>query len=648
MTIYRYFLPLLVLFTTNLPAQETPFTRGVNLTNWFQAGSARQIQFTKYTKEDFEQIQSLGCDVVRLPINLHYMTDGAPNYQIDPLFFDFLDQVVDWAEDLQMHLLLDNHTFDPAQNTDPNVGIVLEKVWKQMAQHYKDRSEYIYYEILNEPHGISDAQWNAIQQNIVRAIRTIDTKHTIVIGPAGWNSYNNLAAMPVYDDDNLIYTFHFYDPFVFTHQGATWVDPSMAPLGNVPFPYASNQMPAFPSSLRGSWIESAFNNYRNEGTVARVKQLIDIAVQFKQSRNVRIFCGEFGVYIPNSRNDDRVYWYEVVRKYLEEKQIAWTIWDYHGGFGLYEEGGNDLFEHDLNVPLLQALGMNIPDQTPYIPQPESKGFFIYSDYIGEGIFEASYNDGVIDFYSDDEPNNGERCLYWSGARQYNNIGFDFKPNKDLSELAANGYALDLMVRGNQPGVSFDLRFIDTKTTDPNDHPWRMRIILDEQAATWDSRWHHLHIPLQNFAEQGSWDNGAWYNPQGKFDWSAIDRFEIVAEQQALPDTKLWFDNIQITDLDTAQVYVATPFGENPTPAVQLALDLDLRIFPNPAADRLTIVAPSGEQLFYQLFGSLGQPLLQDSFTGRTELDFSQLPPGPYFLRFVDSRNRTATRKVLKH
>lgn len=645
---YRSFFLLLVLFVTNLPAQDMPFSRGVNLTNWFQAGNARQIQFTKYTKADFEQIQSLGCDVVRLPINLHFMTGGAPNYQIDPLFFDFLDQVVDWAEELQMHLILDNHTFDPAQNTDSNVGIILEKVWKQMAQHYKDRSEYLYYEILNEPHGISDAQWNAIQQNIVQAIRTIDTKHTIVIGPAGWNSYNNLAAMPAYDDDNLIYTFHFYDPFIFTHQGAGWTSPSMESLGQVPFPYASNQMPAFPSSLRGTWIESAFNNYRHEGTVARVEQLIDIAVQFKQSRNVRIFCGEFGVYIPNSQNDDRVYWYEVVRKYLEEKQIAWTIWDYHGGFGLYEEGGNDLFEHDLNVPLLQALGMNVPDQTPYIPQPEPKGFFIYSDYIGEGIFEASYNDGVIDFYSDDEPNNGERCLYWSGARQYNNIGFDFKPNKDLSVLAANGYALDLMVRGNQPGVSFDIRFIDTKTTDPNDHPWRIRVTLDDQAVDWDSRWHHLHIPLQNFAEQGSWDNNAWYNPQGKFDWSAIDRFEIVAEHQALPDTKLWFDNIQITDLDTAQVNVATPFGENPTPTAQLMPDLDLSFFPNPATDRLTIVAPSGEQLFYQLFNSLGQPLRQDSFTGRTELDFRQLPPGAYFLRFVDGRNRTITREVIKH
>jgi len=58
---------------------EVPFHRGVNLTGWFQADSPRQIQFTKFTKQDFLDIKSLGCDVIRLPINLHFMTSGAPD-----------------------------------------------------------------------------------------------------------------------------------------------------------------------------------------------------------------------------------------------------------------------------------------------------------------------------------------------------------------------------------------------------------------------------------------------------------------------------------------------------------------------------------------------------------------------------------------
>jgi len=93
---------LIFFFSVFTLTAQTPFSRGVNLTNWFQAGNAKQIQFTKYTKQDFIRIKSLGCDVIRLPINLHFMSNGSPDYTIDPLFFDFLDQVVDWAEELQI------------------------------------------------------------------------------------------------------------------------------------------------------------------------------------------------------------------------------------------------------------------------------------------------------------------------------------------------------------------------------------------------------------------------------------------------------------------------------------------------------------------------------------------------------------------
>jgi len=92
-------------------AQEAPFNRGVNLTGWFQVSNVEQIQFTRYTKLDFEQIESLGCDVIRLPINLHYMTGGAPDYIFEPLFYSFLDEVVKWAGEVDIHLILDNHSF---------------------------------------------------------------------------------------------------------------------------------------------------------------------------------------------------------------------------------------------------------------------------------------------------------------------------------------------------------------------------------------------------------------------------------------------------------------------------------------------------------------------------------------------------------
>jgi len=524
-------------------ASELPFSKGINLTGWFQTSNINQVQFGEYTKQDFINIKSLGCDLIRLPINLHAMTSGAPDYTIDPLFLIFMDQIVSWAEELEIHLILDNHTlYDGA--TDPHIDDILIPVWTQMAGHFKNRSNYLYYEVLNEPHDIADLTWNNIQQDVVDAIRLVDQKHNIIIGGAGWNSYNNLDNMPVYVDTNLIYTFHFYEPFLFTHQGADWTDPSMAPLSGVPFPYNSNLMPALPTELIGTWVASAFNNYDNQGTIASMQQEIDIAIAFKNERNIPLYCGEFGVYNVNSDNDQRVNWYGEVSDYLTANGIGWTIWDYQGGFGLFEKGTNELFDYDLNIPLVEELGLVAPAQSDYTKLPDTTAFNIYIDFLEEGLREASQSEGIINYYNQDNPFSDDFCLYWTDANQYNNIGFNFRPIKDFSYLVENGYALDMMVRGDTDFASFDVRFVDTKTVETGDHPWRMNKTIDNSYGPWNGGWRNIRVPLSEFAEQGSWD-GEWFPPEGNFDWTEIDYFQIVAENQALTGIQFWFDNIRI-------------------------------------------------------------------------------------------------------
>jgi endoglucanase len=639
---------VLILFTPILISQKLPFNRGVNITEWFQTNSAKEIQFTKYTHEDFVQLKSLGVDVVRLPINLHFMTSGAPNYTLDPLFIFFLDQVVDWVEELDMNLILDNHTFDVTQSTSTDIDQVLIPVWTQIATHFKNRTNKIFYEVLNEPHGITDVRWNQIQQSVVTAIRTVDQSHTIVIGPAGWNSYNNLAAMPVYSDTNLIYTFHFYDPFLFTHQGASWTDPSMGPLSGVPFPYDASRMPSCPTTLKGTWIESSLNNYRNEGTVQKVHSWLDIAINFRNSRNVPIYCGEFGVFIPNSPENDRVVWYDSVRSYLEQNKVAWTIWDYRGGFGVYEKNSNELFQYDLNIPMLNALGFNVPPQSEYVQLPDTVGFDFYNDFIGNKITGASYNSGILDFYNEENPFYGKYCIYWNGAKQYNNIAFDFRPNKDLSVLRTEDYVFDCMVKCNIPYTSFDIRFIDTKTNDPSDHPWRMGCKVNRSRIVFTNEWQNLRIPLKDFYELGSWDN-AWYDPIGLFDWENIDRFEIVAEDSALTTSKLWFDNIKIFNPNL--------IGVEKDNSIPYSIGLEQN-YPNPF-NPSTIISykiPFKSIVSLKVYDMLGREievLVQGmKNAGKYELSFSPSikSSGIYFVRFIattiDGQNQfVQTRKM---
>jgi endoglucanase len=626
-----------------LRGSEPPFKKGVNFTNWFQASSPWQIHFKKFTRQDFVDVKSLGCDVIRLPINLHHMTDGAPDYKLDSLFLYFLDQVVDITEELDMHLILDNHTFDPATSTDPNVGDVLVPVWTQMAEHFKNRSVLLYYEILNEPHGIADHNWNSIQQNVIDAIRSVDQKHAIIVGPAGWNSYHNLQYMPEYKDDNLIYTFHFYDPFLFTHQGASWVEPSMESLAGVPFPYIASEMPECPSQLKGTWLEGNLNDYSNQGTVARVRQLLDIAIEFKKERDVPLFCGEFGVYQPNSDNDDRVFWYNIVRKYMEEHGIAWTMWDYRGGFGLFEEGSNELFDYDLNIPLVDTLGFNIPDQFEYNKQPDTAGFDIYKDFIGPGIIETSWIDqGLIDYYSKNSPYDGKFCIYWTGVNQYSNIGFEFKPVKDLSVLVDDGYVLDFWVKGDTPNKKFDIRFIDTKKGQA-DHPWRMGKTIDGHYGDWNNEWQHIQIPLSELEEKGSWDE-AWYEPQGKFNWQKVKQFQIVAEHYDLQNIKFWFDNIKILHPDKTEVT-----GDSRRP-------LSYRLFqnyPNPYNDytKIKYTIPKAGPVVIEIYNLAGQKIetLVDHYqeAGQYELGWqaAEASTGVYLYRLKAGKD-TQTKKMI--
>lgn len=627
------FLLLSVSFTVNA---QVPFSKGVNLTRWFQTDSPREIQFTLFTKQDFINIKSLGCDVIRLPINLHYMGDGAPDYKLDPLFFNFLDQVIDWSEELEIYLILDNHTFSSSNATEPEIEIPLLKVWAQMAARYKDRSEYLLYEVLNEPHGIDDLVWGQIQGKVIEAIRAVDTKHTIVVGGADFNSFENLKFIPDYNDQNLIYTFHFYYPFLFTHQGATWVSPSMEPINNVPYPYQSDRMPTLPESLNGTWLNNLFDNYPDEGKAEKIGEMIDQVVAFQQERNVPVYCGEMGVYIPNSQQQDRVRWYKQVREYLELKNIPWTSWDYTGGFGLFESSGFNLFNHDLNVDLLQALGMNVPEQTEYIQHPASEGFMIYSDFTGQGIIQSNSREQQVNLYDQRLPNNGEYCIHWSDAIRYQRIGFNFSPDQDLSELETKNYGLSLLVRGYSDDFSFDIRFVDTDLGE-SDHPWRNKVTLSSQQINWDGNWQKVFIPLSDFSEQGAWENGQWYNPEGKFNWQEVDLLEIITENQTL-EGDIWFDNIYITDQDTARVLVSDRL-------TSLSNGIDrskIVVFPNPASDQVLIsyFQPHNQNLEIDLL-SIGGNELTTIYRGRKnagnyQLQYqlpSHLRSGIYLIRF---------------
>jgi endoglucanase len=395
----------------------------------------------------------------------------------------------------------------------------------------------------------------------------------------------------------------------------------MSSLKDVPFPYQKSKMPGFPNQLKGTWVESAFNDYGRIGHIDYVKEQLSIAVKFAKERNVPIFCGEFGVFASASPEVDRTFWYEYIRKELESQKISWTIWDYHGSFGLFENGTNGLFDFDLNIPLLKALGLNVPAQSNYEKKPLDSEKWLYRERLSTELKESSYGAGLINYYSKDNSFAGKYAISWKNPKQYDAIGWEFHPEVDASLMVQQNFVLSFYVKGNIIGKSIDVRFLDSKTG-PGDRPWRITYRLDDKIVKWDNSWQLIQIPLSKFKEQGAWDENKWHNPEGKFDWTSVDRIEFVAESSDLLSGILYLDEIRLKP-------------SSPSIISQISNLLKFDLYPNPASHEITVNIFNGAHTSqYQIFDLQGIEIKSGQMKNQVIIPVYDLSNGIYIFRIT--------------
>jgi hypothetical protein len=170
----------------------------------------------------------------------------------------------------------------------------------------------------------------------VGVIRKEVPAHTIVV-----TSIDGVLSMIPLADTNLIYTFHDYDPFVFTHQGATWVGEGFSSLREVPYPSTSENIAAAMAATKDEAARSMIQLYGvDHWNKARMEQNISAVVEWRQRSQVPVWCGEFGAIRDFAPEGDRTRWIGDMRQTLEAAQIGWAMWDYRESFGFVrKEGG---------------------------------------------------------------------------------------------------------------------------------------------------------------------------------------------------------------------------------------------------------------------------------------------------------------------
>jgi len=353
---------------SSVPASRLAHLRhGVNITGWF----AQSYGSDGYSKEHFQnfatsvdlsQIRKMGFDHVRLGVDpgphLFHPNDAD---NISAEYLGYLDEAVKNIIEQGLAVVLDIHAetqFKEKFDSDDFVQRFAD-FWRALARHFsKINPDLMFFEVLNEPDFPKSYRWDGIQARLAAAIREGAPAHTIIAVGDHDASLEGLLSLEPLRDPNVIYSFHYYEPHIFTHQGADWGPNYSHYLSGVPYPSnpesakkAAALVPSSDALDRYYIARYGMEHWNAERIDADVSQ----AAEWARTMHVPVICDEFGVYKKTAPPEDRSTWIRDVRRSLEHHGIGWTIWDYSSdGFGVVSKKGASVTADDAT---LRALGL---------------------------------------------------------------------------------------------------------------------------------------------------------------------------------------------------------------------------------------------------------------------------------------------------
>lgn len=332
------------------------YRAGVNLGGWIsQYRQYDHAHFQSFiTEKDIEQIAGWGMDHVRLPVDYPVLeSDDAPGeYREDG--FVYVDRCLKWCEKYRLGLILDLHhapgySFTntlreetKALNTlftDPAAQQRFIGLWEFITRRYLGKYERLVLELMNEVVLPDTAPWNDLIALTVAALRKIDAGRAILIGGNHYNHVNELKNLVVLDDPNVHYTFHFYEPLLFTHQKAQWVHEARLFDQTLEYPgdftglqACLDSHPQFKPAYE--WLTETHMN-RN-----LLVEYLQPARDFINRTGLPLYCGEFGV-IDGVSPKSIVRWHADLIDILDGWGIGGAVWSYKQmSFGLVDADGN--------------------------------------------------------------------------------------------------------------------------------------------------------------------------------------------------------------------------------------------------------------------------------------------------------------------
>lgn len=331
----------------------TDFCKGINLGGWLSQCELEKEHMESFiTGGDLKKIKEMGADHVRLPIdyNLVEQEDGTPI----PEGYKYIDRCVEWCSRYGLNMILDLHktagyAFDHAADcggffeSEPLQSRFLS-LWSRLAAHY-GKYDFIAFDLLNEVVDDSVNEiWNELAAKAISRVRNLAPHNWILVGGTNYNSISSVKNILPPPDDRIVYSFHFYEPMIFTHQGACWVE-GMDTDFRTPYPLTAEEyIEQSDTLLNGYCAHTCRQVPASASGVDLLLPLFDEAVSVADERNVPLYCGEYGV-INHAKPEYKLAWIKDMHMMFEKYGIGRAMWCYKKmDFGLTDESSAPIYD----------------------------------------------------------------------------------------------------------------------------------------------------------------------------------------------------------------------------------------------------------------------------------------------------------------
>ena len=258
---------------------------------------------------------------------------------------------------LNLHKAVGNYcdVYDPVSLLDDEqLRSRFVEFWVYFEKRYANEPD-VAFELLNEVKDVDPKAWNTLAGRTVREIRKLNANRMIILGGTCWGDVSRLDTMDIFDDENIVYSFHYYKPGDFTHQRGVLHESYAFYNRNMPYPADIDIYNDF--QLCVNQAKNVYDGYERMDAKWIHDSLYPVKKWIEENPDKILWCGEFGT-IRHAKLEWRINWFKDVISFLKENEIPYCVWNYlstpndGNKFSLVDDDNREILSEELRLVLL--------------------------------------------------------------------------------------------------------------------------------------------------------------------------------------------------------------------------------------------------------------------------------------------------------